>query len=65
MRRGGGVVAILGAVLLGASSIAPVAHADDPLPLYRLVDTAAQRLLTADPVSASKWTSCLLSERWR
>lgn len=33
---------------------APLAHADDD-PLLRLVDTAAQRLQTADPVAAVKW----------
>lgn len=33
---------------------APLAHADDD-PLFRLVDTAAQRLQTADPVAAVKW----------
>ena len=32
----------------------PLAHADDD-PLFRLVDTAAQRLQTADPVAAVKW----------
>lgn len=31
------------------------AHADPVGPLYRLVDTAAQRLATADPVAAAKW----------
>ena len=40
------------ATALGA---APVAHADEPIPLYALVDAAAQRLLTADPVAAFKW----------
>ena len=34
---------------------APQAHADDGN-LYTLVDTAAQRLLTADDVAAFKWT---------
>ncbi|MGE5697442.1 MAG: chorismate mutase [Candidatus Sericytochromatia bacterium] len=33
---------------------APGARADDPGPLAGLVDTAAQRLQTADPVAASK-----------
>ncbi|MDR3661141.1 MAG: chorismate mutase [Mycobacterium sp.] len=37
-----------------ALCIAPVAHADDT-PLFRLVDTAAQRLQIADPVAAVKW----------
>lgn len=32
----------------------PLAHADTD-PLFRLVDTAAQRLQTADPVAAVKW----------
>ncbi|MDV3128373.1 chorismate mutase [Mycobacterium sp. 21AC1] len=43
------------AVLVGVCSSVPMAHADDAGPLYRLVDTAAQRLLTADPVAAFKW----------
>jgi chorismate mutase len=40
---------------LTAVTAAPTAHADDAGPLYRLVDTASQRLLTADPVAAVKW----------
>lgn len=32
-----------------------VAGAQPAAPLYRLVDTAAQRLATADPVAAAKW----------
>jgi chorismate mutase len=40
---------------LGALTSVPTAHAADPGPLYRLVDTASQRLLTADPVAAFKW----------
>jgi len=39
--------------IVGMTS-APLAHADDD-PLFRLVDTAAQRLQTADPVAAVKW----------
>ena len=31
------------------------AHADESEPLHGLVDAAAQRLLTADPVAAFKW----------
>ena len=31
------------------------ANAEPVGPLYRLVDTAAQRLATADPVAAFKW----------
>lgn len=46
---------LAGTVLIGLIGTAPAAHADDPSPLYRLVDTAAQRLQTADPVSAFKW----------
>lgn len=34
---------------------APVARAEPVSPLYQLVDTAAQRLLTADPVASFKW----------
>lgn len=34
----------------------PLAHADDDQ-LFRLVDTAVQRLQTADPVAAVKWIS--------
>ena len=33
------------------------ATADVPSPLFALVDAAAQRLQTADPVAASKWTT--------
>jgi chorismate mutase len=42
-------------VLTAPIGVAPIARADDPSPLYRLVDTAAQRLQTADPVAAFKW----------
>jgi len=37
------------------ASLPATAHAQPVSPLYRLIDTAAQRLATADPVSASKW----------
>jgi chorismate mutase len=40
----------------GLTAGAHAAHADPTDPLYRLVDAAAQRLLTADPVAALKWT---------
>ncbi|GAB7067024.1 chorismate mutase [Mycobacterium hodleri] len=33
------------------------AAADAPSPLFALVDAAAQRLQTAEPVAASKWTT--------
>ncbi|ULE31248.1 chorismate mutase [Mycobacterium sp. IDR2000157661] len=41
--------------LLAILLTAPTATAQPPNPLYRLVDTAAQRLGTADPVAATKW----------
>ncbi len=40
-------------LLVGA--LPATADAEPVSPLYRLVDTAAQRLATADPVAASKW----------
>src|SRR6201991_1978962 len=46
------------ALLMAAALIvgpSPTAGAEPVNPLYRLVDTAAQRLATADPVAASKW----------
>lgn len=43
------------AAILCLGSAVPLAHADEANPLHRLVDTAAQRLLTADPVAAFKW----------
>ncbi len=46
-------LAALLVAVLGMTSV-PLAHADDD-PLFRLVDTAAQRLQTADPVAAVKW----------
>jgi chorismate mutase len=42
--------------LLAATMTAP-AHADDANPLFGLVDSAAQRLQTAEPVAATKWTT--------
>lgn len=36
-------------------SVAPPAAADPPGPLHDLIDAAAQRLQTADPVAAGKW----------
>lgn len=44
------------AVLAALATAAP-AGADPGEPLYDLVDAAAQRLQTADPVAASKWLS--------
>ncbi len=46
------LVAVPAVVLMLAA--AP-AHAENPSPLTDLVDAAAQRLQTADPVAASKW----------
>jgi chorismate mutase len=42
------------AVAVAITPTAP-ARADDANPLYELVDAAAQRLQTAEPVAASKW----------
>ena len=38
-----------------ALSVATPAAADSPEPLHELIDAAAQRLQTADPVAANKW----------
>lgn len=46
---------LAGTILTMLIGTAPTAYADAPSPLYRLVDTAAQRLQTAEPVSAFKW----------
>lgn len=45
------------AIALGALAVAsaPIARADVLSPLHPLVDAAAQRLLTAEPVAASKY----------
>lgn len=47
----------LAATLAAAALLAgaPAAAAEDPSPLFTLVDTAAQRLQTAEPVAAFKW----------
>lgn len=50
-------VAATVSAVIGMSCAATVAHAADGGPLYQLVDTAAQRLLTAEPVAASKWVN--------
>src|SRR5690348_9837726 len=44
---------VTGSLLVGA--LPATAGAEPVNPLYRLVDTAAQRLATADPVAATKW----------
>ena len=47
---------LLGGLLLRRpASTACTAAAQPVLPFYELVDAAAQRLATADPVAASKW----------
>jgi chorismate mutase len=47
------VLLVAGSLLVGA--LPATADAEPADPLYRLVDTAAQRLATADPVAATKW----------
>jgi chorismate mutase len=47
---------VAGSLLVGALGMPATAGAE-PGPLYRLVDTAAQRLATADPVAAFKWVN--------
>ena len=42
-------------LLVGPFALIATADAEPVSPLYRLVDTAAQRLATADPVAAFKW----------
>jgi chorismate mutase len=45
-----------GAALLAAQvALPPVTSAQPVYPFYQLVDAAAQRLATADPVAATKW----------
>ncbi|MFV8165690.1 chorismate mutase [Mycobacterium sp. 134] len=48
-------IAAAGAVTLAALIGAPLARAQEPGPLLPLVDAAAQRLQTADPVAANKF----------
>jgi chorismate mutase len=55
MTRYQSTVLAFGLVLVGELCPLTVAQAQPELPFYRLVDTAAQRLATADPVAASKW----------
>jgi chorismate mutase len=42
---------------LTINAVAPEARADNPNPFVELVDAAAQRLQTAEPVAAVKWQS--------
>lgn len=47
---------LLSGLLVTAQLCAPTTVSAQPvIPFYRLVDTAAQRLATADPVAAYKW----------
>jgi chorismate mutase len=46
---------IAAALLTGQGFLAPVAAAQPVHPFHQLVDAAAQRLATADPVAATKW----------
>lgn len=48
---------VLAALTSTAVATAPVVHAEGQAQLYPLVDAAAQRLLTADPVAAYKWVN--------
>ncbi|MED5812176.1 chorismate mutase [Mycolicibacterium sp. 050232] len=48
-------IASVGALALAALALAPIARAEGPSPLQPLVDAAAQRLQTADPVAANKF----------
>lgn len=51
------IAAIAALFLTPALAQVPVAGADEPAPLHALVDAAAQRLQTADPVAAYKWVN--------
>lgn len=46
---------VAGLLLVGQLSLPVAAHAEPASTLYTLVDVAAQRLSTADPVAAYKW----------
>ena len=50
-----GPLLMAGLLLVGQLSLPVAAHAEPVGPLYELVDIAAQRLSTADPVAAYKW----------
>lgn len=52
-RRAGSLVGVSCALLVWA----PAATADEPDPLYALVDAATQRLQVAEPVAAAKWVT--------
>jgi chorismate mutase len=48
-------LAVSALVVTGLLALPAAANAQPVIPFYNLVDTAAQRLATADPVAASKW----------
>ncbi len=54
-RNRSALLLVAGSLLVGPLGPPTTASAEPAGPLYRLVDTAAQRLATADPVAASKW----------
>ncbi len=54
-RNRSALLLVAGVILAGHCRLPATAGAEPVNPLYRLVDTAAQRLATADPVAASKW----------
>jgi chorismate mutase len=56
-RNRSALLLVTGSLLVGPLCLPVTADADPAGPLYRLVDTAAQRLATADPVAASKWVN--------
>src|SRR6476646_3032257 len=56
-RNRSALLVVTGSLLVGPLALAASAQAVPAGPLYRLVDTAAQRLATADPVAASKWVN--------
>ena len=55
MSRNRTALPVAGSLLVGQFVLAATANAEPANPLYRLVDNAAQRLETADPVAAFKW----------
>ncbi len=55
--RVAGLCAIAAAVGVTPVAPLPVSRADDPSPLFALVDAATQRLQTAEPIAAAKWKS--------
>jgi chorismate mutase len=54
-RSHGTVLAVAASLSIGVLGVAPPSQADSPNPLSALVDAAAQRLQTADPVAAVKY----------